>query len=596
MPSGDDSDPLLAPADGIRFAALDYRDHPADRGATGGWRSALFIIAVEISERFTFYGVSSNLINYLTGPLGEGTAAAAAAINTWNGVAQLLPLLGGALADKWLGRYRTIVVASLLYVIGAGMLAFSTLLSSGSGHQCTTAGGQTCAPSTIKVTFFYVSLYIVAVAQGGHKPCVQAFGADQFDQSDPKETVSRSSFFNWWYFGMCAGTAVTLLFLNYVQDNIGWGLGFGIPCAVMAAALAVFLLGTRRYRYYVTAGERGLFARAGEAFVEWRSRRKALQHGDRPVAEGAPGFSAGVDEEEQAAVSHDAGLVKETKDILRLFPIWATCLLYAVAFSQSSTFFTKQAATLDRRVGRHLQVPPAALQSFISITIVVFIPLYDRVLVPVARRYSGNPSGITMLQRIGTGMFLSLLSMVIAALVEKHRLRVAVDAGLVDKPMVPLPMSLWWMVPQYVLFGAADVYTMVGLQEFFYDQVPDKLRSLGLALYLSIFGVGSFISSTLVSIIDSVTTARGGSWFSNNLNRGHVDYFYWLLAALSALELLAYVFFAGLWSILIFDFDSHLYLLGLGRVNAIIQFLRQGFIRNQQIGRSFTSSSLNAKS
>uniref|UniRef100_A0A804Q092 Protein NRT1/ PTR FAMILY 5.10 n=1 Tax=Zea mays TaxID=4577 RepID=A0A804Q092_MAIZE len=500
MPSRSDSDSLLVRAEGMRDAALDYHGRPADRGATGGWRSALFIIAVEIAERFTFYGVSANLINYLTGPLGQGTAAAAAAINAWNGVAQLLPLLGGALADKWLGRYRTIVIASLLYILG------------------------------------------------GHKPCVQAFGADQFDQTDPKETVSRSSFFNWWYFGMCAGTAVTLVLLSYVQDNIGWGLGFGIPCAVMAAALAVFLLGTRTYRYYVTAGQ-GLFARAGEAFAEWRSRRKAgqlvqdSQELDPPAAD-APRFSAGVDVEEQAAVRNNGGLVKEAKAIIRLFPIWAACLLYAVAYSQSSTFFTKQAATLDRRIGRHVQVPPAALQSFISVTIVVIIPIYDRVLVPVSRRYSGKPSGITMLQRIGTGMFLSLLSMVIAALVEKHRLRVAGDAGLVDKPKVPVPMSLWWMVPQYVLFGAADVFTMVGLQEFFYDQVPDKLRSLGLALYLSIFGVGSFISSALVSVIDRVTTDRGGSWFSNNLNRGHVDYFYWLLAALSAVELLAYVFFA----------------------------------------------------
>ncbi|KAJ1263057.1 hypothetical protein BS78_09G155200 [Paspalum vaginatum] len=547
MPSGgSDSEPLLAlTAGGRADAAVDHRGLPADRGATGGWRSALFIIAVEIAERFAFYGVSANLISYLTGPLGEGTAAAAAAINLWNGVAQLLPLLGGALADKWIGRYRTIVIASLLYILGLGMLAFSTMLSPGSGHQCGTGQAQACTPSAHQVAFFYVSLYVVAVAQGGHKPCVQAFGADQFDQSDPKESVSRSSFFNWWYFGMCAGTAVTLVLLSYVQDNIGWGLGFGIPCAVMATALAVFLLGTRTYRYYVSAGKRGPLARAREAFAAWRSRRKAGPLHQRDDDNGAaPEFSSARADEEGQVVASNASLVKEAKAVLRLFPVWATCLLYAVAFSQSSTFFTKQAGTLDRRIGQRFQVPPAALQSFISITIVVFIPIYDRVIVPVSRRYSGRPSGITMLQRIGTGMFLSLVSMVVAALVEMHRLRVARDAGLVDKPSVPLPMSLWWMVPQYVLFGAADVFTMVGLQEFFYDQVPDKLRSLGLALYLSIFGAGSFISSALVSVIDRVTTARGHSWFSNNLNQGHIDYFYWLLAALSALELLAYVIFA----------------------------------------------------
>ncbi|GJM88674.1 hypothetical protein PR202_ga04765 [Eleusine coracana subsp. coracana] len=548
MPSGSGSDPLLTPGDGVAeggAVAVDHRGRPADRRATGGWNSALFIIgkhhSVEISERFAFYGVSFNLISYLTGPLGEGTAAAAAAINAWNGVAQLLPLLGAAIADNWLGRYRTIALASLLYIFGLGMLAFSTLLSPGSGHQCpttTAAGGnKTCPPSTLQVAFFYISLYLVAVAQGGHKPCVQAFGADQFDPSDPSESVSRSSFFNWWYFGMCGGTAITLVLLSYVQDNIGWGLGFGIPCVLMACALVVFLLGTRTYRYYVTTtgGKVSLFARAKEAFAEWRSRRKA------GAASMAPQVSVGVDEEQEA----NAGVINEAKAVLRLFPIWATCLIYAVAFSQSSTFFTKQAATLDRRVGDHLNVPPAALQSFISITIVAFIPIYDRLIVPLSRRYSGLPSGITMLQRIGVGMLLSLVSMAIAALVEARRLRVAREAGLVDGGAGPVPMSLWWMVPQYVLFGAADVFTMVGLQEFFYDQVPDKLRSLGLALYMSIFGVGSFISSAMVSGIDRATKARGTSWFDNDLNRGHLDYFYWLLAALSAVELLAYVFFAA---------------------------------------------------
>ena len=108
-----------------------------------------------------------------------------------------------------------------------------------------------------------------------------------------------------------------------------------------------------------------------------------------------------------------------------------------------------------------------------------------------------------------------------------------------------VPMSLWWQVPQYVLIGLAEVFTYIGLEEFFYDQVPDALRSVGLALSLSIFGAGNYASGALVSAIDWATTRSGGeSWFSDNLNRAHLDYFYWLLAGLGALEVAVFLYFA----------------------------------------------------
>nr|CAN71100.1 hypothetical protein VITISV_000974 [Vitis vinifera] len=107
--------------------------------------------------------------------------------------------------------------------------------------------------------------------------------------------------------------------------------------------------------------------------------------------------------------------VEEAKAVLRLFPIGATCLAYAIVYAQSSTFFTKQGFTMDRSIGSGFDIPAASLQAFIGLSIVLTIPIYDRIFVPIARTLTRKPSGITMLQRIGTGMFLSAISMVIAA-------------------------------------------------------------------------------------------------------------------------------------------------------------------------------------
>lgn len=232
------------------------------------------------------------------------------------------------------------------------------------------------------------------------------------------------------------------------------------------------------------------------------------------------------------------------KGLLRLFPIWASCLFYFVVLCQSPTFFTRQVSTLDRTIGRSFQVPPAALQSFIGFSSVAFVPIYDRAIVPIARKFTGKASGITMLQRIGTGLALSTMTTVAAALIEMKRLKTARAFGLVDQPNATIPMSISWMFPEYVMFGITNMLTLAGLQEFFYDQVPDTMRSLGLALFISILGIGNFASGFLVFVIEKVTRKRGESWFSDNLNHAHLDYFYWLLAGVSAIQIIIYIYFA----------------------------------------------------
>ncbi|XP_042475497.1 protein NRT1/ PTR FAMILY 5.10-like [Macadamia integrifolia] len=541
--------------------AVDYQGRPAIRSKTGRWRSSGFIIGVEIAERFSYCGIGSNLITYLTGPLKQTTVSAAVNVNTWSGVASMTPLLGAFVADAYLGRYRTIIFASLLYVLGLGLLTLSTMIPTFSPPNCHNNINMTsCHPPQYQIIFFFSSLYLVALAQGGHKPCVQAFGADQFDGQHPEECKSKSSFFNWWYFGMCGGIVFSNLILIYIQDNLNWSLGFGIPCVCMIVALVVFLFGTNIYRYSFNDDNDNPFRGIVQVFVAAVRNRLATpppatvdeEGGGTLPLQGANQFrfldKALVTVSENSKkdwVVCSVNQVEEAKALLRLVPIWAACLIFAAVNAQSSTFFTKQGATMDRTIWSGFQIPPASLQTFINLSIFIFMPFYDRVLIPIARVFTKKPSGITTLQRIGTGIVLSTISMVVAALVEKKRLQTAIDSKIVDIPEAAVPMSVWWLVPQYILIGIADAFTMVGLQEFFYDEMPKGLKSLGLALYLSIFGVGSFLSSFLVSTIEKLTGEYGhDSWFSNNLNRAHLDYFYWLLLGLSALGLLFYLYFA----------------------------------------------------
>ncbi|KAL8482502.1 hypothetical protein ACS0TY_028614 [Phlomoides rotata] len=545
--------PLL---DDVVEASVDVKGRPSVRSKSGCWKSAVFIMALGYAEKFAYYGIGLNMVSYLTGNLGLSTASAAAILNAWFGTSSLLPILGALVADLFSGRFRMIILACVLYVAGLGFLTLSASLTSNSPLECkSTVNGTTCSANHLHLVIFFFSFYTVALAYGGFSPCVQAFGAEQFDEKDKFEDKEKSSFFNWWYFIVVGGTVVPLLILNYIQENVSWELGFGIPAVIMFFSMFLFLIGSTTYRFRIYSDGGNPFVRIHRVIVRAVKNRQAA-----PIAESIEGSLAHGGGSfmflENALLAEDGSIedekicsikdVEDTKSILRLAPFWFACLGYAIIYAQPSTLYTKQASTLDRHITPTFQIPAASLQHlFIVGPIILSLPLYDQVFVPLARAITKNPMGISMLQRIGTGLFLSFISIVFAAFVETKRLAIAREYGLVDIPGALIPMSVWWLAPQYILSGIADVLGMIGLQEFFYDQIPSELKSVGFALYLSILGIGSLISSFLVSSIQNATKGNGqGGWFSNNLNRAHLDYFYWLLAGLGASGLIMFIYFS----------------------------------------------------
>ncbi|XP_047976426.1 protein NRT1/ PTR FAMILY 5.10-like [Salvia hispanica] len=519
--------PLLV--DAVK-GCVDFKGRHVLHSKSGCWKSASFIIGVEMAERFAYYGISSNMVTYLTGPLRQSTAAAAANVNAWAGTTALMPLLGALVADSFLGRFWTIIAASLLYILGLGSLSVSAALNPSDS-------------SSIDVIFFFFALYLIAFAVGGHKPCLQAFGADQFDDENEKELRSKSSFFNWWIFCLCISTLVGLLALTYIEENLSWALGFGIPCIVMCFALFVFVLGIGTYRFRVQSDRRrNPFVRIARVFV-----RRAASPERVAIEEEGTHFRF-LDQASLESHGEEVCRVNDVEDakaILKLLPICLACVPFAAVYQQTTTLFTKQGVTMDRHITSSFQVPAAALQAFTAGSIILFVPLYECALLPLARAISHKPTGISLLQRIGAGLVSGIVCMVVAGVIERKRLETALEHGLADLPGETVPMSAWWLIPQYLVMGVADVLTFVGLQEFLYDQVPRELKSMGLALSFAVVGIGGFLSSFLVFVVDKATGGDGrDSWLSDNLNRGHLDYFYWVLAGLNALSLVCYIYFA----------------------------------------------------
>ncbi|GMN32447.1 hypothetical protein TIFTF001_046598, partial [Ficus carica] len=163
-------------------------------------------------------------------------------------------IVGAYIADAYLGRYWTFVIASAIYLMGMSLLTLAVSLPALRPPSCGHEAYCDKQASHFQKGIFYTALYIIALGTGGTKPNISTMGADQFDDFEPKERAQKLSFFNWWMFSIFFGTLFSNTFLVYIQDNVGWALGYGLPTIGLAGSILVFLIGTRFYRHKLHSG------------------------------------------------------------------------------------------------------------------------------------------------------------------------------------------------------------------------------------------------------------------------------------------------------------------------------------------------------
>ncbi|KAF3324624.1 protein NRT1/ PTR FAMILY 6.2-like protein [Carex littledalei] len=538
--------------------AVNYKGFPADKSKTGGWITASLILGIEICERLSTMGIAVNLVTYLVGTMHVPSAESANIVTDFLGTSFMLCLLGGFLADSFLGRFRTIAIFAVIQALGTGLLSVSTKLPQFRPLPCNAASQSCQEASDTQMGVLYLCLYLIALGTGGLKSSVSGFGTDQFDDKDERERTQMTFFFNRFFFLISMGTLLAVTVLVYLQDEVGRSWAYGICCLSMVIAIVIFLSGTKRYRYKKSSGS-PIVHILQVIVASFRKRNLkydnlSILYEDRPEATRIPHTQQylfldkaairveGDDMIIDGKVVPNAwrlcsvSRVEEVKMMIWLLPVWATTILFWTIYAQMITFSVVQASTMERMIGT-FQIPAGSLTVFFVGAILMTLAVYDRVIMPLFRRWKGT-EGFTNLQKIGIGLAMSIVGMIVAALTERKRLSVARNSGSVTT----LPMSVFTLIPQFFLVGSGEAFIYTGQLDFFITRSPKGMKTLSTGLFLTTLSLGFFLSSFLVSVIKSVTGHNGEkSWLADNINEGRLDYFYGLLALLSTINLVVYL-------------------------------------------------------
>jgi POT family proton-dependent oligopeptide transporter len=435
------------------------------------------ILGNELCERFSWYGLRAILVLYFHENLGWSKPSSISVFSYIGALAYFMPLLGGYVSDAKLGKYRTIIVFSIVYVLGGALLSL--------------------AASQRLVWLSILGLVGIGIGTGGIKPCVSSFGADQFTQRrvrNAKELAERehavSSFFHFFYFAINLGSVGSFIFTPLLRKYFGYAVAFGVPAILLTVATFIFWLARKEYFRGAPAGS-VLSSLAHTFGVAWRNRGSQAASVPSPSAAASSRAPHNWIDNARSDPSVTPQHVENAKSLWRVLPIFAVLPVFWMLFNQQSSTWTLQAEEMKLH-----GLQPEQIGVMNPVLIMLLLPLFDRVIYPAVARCGID---FTPLRRMGVGMLVSVLAFLLSAGVE-YKVSSATSSG------APHSISVFWQLPQIALISIAEILISVTGLEFAYTQAATQLKSCVAALFLITSAIGDLLTGVLYGALAHALT------------------------------------------------------------------------------------------
>ncbi|PWA39790.1 proton-dependent oligopeptide transport (POT) family protein [Artemisia annua] len=595
------------------------------------------------------------MMTYLTNVWKLSTTHAAGIINIWNGITPALAIVFGCLVDAFMGDFYMLVLSSISYSIGFGLLAMSTPPVFGPcsdykeeciGHSqkkdqaeddskkaeddsktpwqilgsimvviVAIAGGiglpyikpwsvrfgipAICSvvatlmfftgfsvykrtkpegsPLTITLrvflvaarnisqplpnpeqlynnkdkVLFYIALPLIAVGMAGHLVSLEPFlnlqiQTEKKDQAeDDSKKAEDDSKTPWQILGSIMVVIVAIaggIGLPYIKP---WSVRFGIPAICSVVATLMFFTGFSVYKRTKPEGS-PLTITLRVFLVAARNISQPLPNPEQLYNNKDVRSTSTLRCFDKAAIKLpeeqepkrwnvcSVGEVEDTKIGVRMLPMWLTFIVIGIVLSIGNTYSLEQANHMDRKLGK-IKVSIPIFLLFYTYTSKISAHFYSNLETCLPKKYT-PPVGIAV------GMALSVLCCITAAKVETRRLHRIMDHGLLDKPDEMIPMSIFALLPQFMLLAAVDGIANNSIKTFFKHQTPKSVSKYLTLFSKGVLGLGTAASVLSVYVVGKVSERnQKPNWFQYTLNRSRLDRYYWVLAALSAANLVVYI-------------------------------------------------------